>query len=113
MGHGLLSPSGDNTDAEITKILAVLEDRTNGPVFVHCQRGADLTGAVIAAYHIDHAQWDNARALEDAMAHSMSLFQLPRQKFIKNFHPITREARAPVVESTPAAAVPVSAGVQN
>src|ERR1019366_6703464 len=33
------------TQADITKILAVLEDSTTGPVFVHCWRGADRTGA--------------------------------------------------------------------
>ena len=47
------------TEAEITKILALLEDGTAGAVFVHCIRGADRTGAVIAAYRIDHDHWDN------------------------------------------------------
>src|SRR5712691_8249957 len=75
------------TEAEITKILAVLEEGTTGPVFVHCQRGADRTGAVIAAYHIDHHKWDNARALQDAKAHSMSIFQFQRQKYIQDFRP--------------------------
>ena len=73
------------TEAEITSILSILEDPTAGPVFVHCMRGADRTGAVIAAYHIDHDQWNNDRALKDAKAHRMSSLQLPRQNFIKNF----------------------------
>ncbi len=47
---GLTPPS----EAEITKILGMLEDGTAGPVFVHCQRGADRTGAVIASYRIEH-----------------------------------------------------------
>src|SRR5579862_5710529 len=54
------------TEAEITRILGILEDSNSGPVFVHCRRGADRTGAVIAAYHIDHDKWDNGRALSDA-----------------------------------------------
>src|ERR1044072_7298627 len=33
------------TDAEMTKILALLGDTASGPVFVHCRRGADRTGA--------------------------------------------------------------------
>ena len=61
-------------------------------MFVHCQRGADRTGAVIAAYHIDHDQWDNSRALKDARAHNMSVFQLPRQNFIRDFRPRTEVA---------------------
>jgi protein-tyrosine phosphatase len=82
---GLTAP----TDAEITRILALLENDANGPVFVHCMRGADRTGAVIAAYRIDHDQWDGARALKEAMSNGMSFFQLPRQKFIRTFQPRT------------------------
>jgi protein tyrosine phosphatase (PTP) superfamily phosphohydrolase (DUF442 family) len=81
------------TEAEITRILALLEDNANGPVFVHCRRGADRTGAVIAAYHIDRHNWDNGRALNDAKAHSMSFFQFPRQNFIRTFRPRTVEAK--------------------
>jgi len=81
------------TEAELLKILPVLENLTGGPVFVHCWRGADRTGAVIAAYHIDHDHWDNARALQDAEAHSMGFFQIPRQNFIKSFGPLTIKAK--------------------
>ena len=93
------------TEAETTRILDMLEDSTTGPVFVHCLRGADRTGAVIAAYHISHDKWDNARALKDAKAHSMSFFQIPRQNYIQNFRPHTVDAK-----STPPsdASVPVS-----
>jgi protein tyrosine phosphatase (PTP) superfamily phosphohydrolase (DUF442 family) len=82
------------TSAEITKILQVLEDNTIGPVFVHCKRGADRTGAVIAAYRIQHDHWENARALSEAMSRGMSFFQYPRQGYIKSFHPQTMEAKA-------------------
>jgi protein tyrosine phosphatase (PTP) superfamily phosphohydrolase (DUF442 family) len=78
---GLTPPGPD----EITRILDLLEDPSTGPTFVHCQRGADRTGAVIAAYRIDHDRWDNARALRDAKAHDMSFFQLPRENFIRHF----------------------------
>lgn len=80
------------TEAEILKILALLEDTTIGPVFVHCKRGADRTGAVIAAYHIEHDKWDNQHALKDAMSHGMSFFQFPRQGFIKGFQARTLDA---------------------
>ncbi|HWF11991.1 MAG TPA: tyrosine-protein phosphatase [Bryobacteraceae bacterium] len=85
------------TDAEISKLLMMLEDNTTGPVFVHCRRGADRTGAVIAAYHIEHDKWDNSRALADAKAHSMSPFQGPRHNFIRQFHARVMEAAAPAV----------------
>jgi protein tyrosine phosphatase len=90
------------TTAEITKILGLLEDTTTGPVFVHCKRGADRTGAVIAAYHIDHDGWENGRALSDANAHSMAFFQLPRRDFIRNFRGRTVEQKAAVAAATAA-----------
>jgi len=76
------------TQGEITRILTLLEDTTTGAVFVHCMRGADRTGAVIAAYRIDHDHWDNSRALKEAMSFGMSFFQLPRQNFIRKFQPL-------------------------
>jgi len=106
------------TDAEITKILGLLEDGTTGPVFVHCKRGADRTGAVIAAYHIDHDRWDNARALQDAKSHSMSFLQFPRQNYIRDFQPriVDAKATAPAGATAavlPVAGIPSAAGVKN
>jgi protein tyrosine phosphatase (PTP) superfamily phosphohydrolase (DUF442 family) len=76
------------TRAEITRILVLLEEGTAGAVFVHCMRGADRTGAVIAAYRIDHDHWDNDRALKEAMSFGISFFQLPRKNFIRKFQPL-------------------------
>jgi protein tyrosine phosphatase (PTP) superfamily phosphohydrolase (DUF442 family) len=106
------------TDAEISKILGMLEDGTSGSVFVHCRRGADRTGVVIATYRIDHDKWDNSRALKDALAHGMSFFQVQRQKYIKNFRPHTVQANTnspvPAAAVAPApVAAPAAAGVQN
>jgi len=95
------------TEAEIGRILTVLEDTTTGPVFVHCKRGADRTGAVIAAYRIESAKWDNARALDEAKAHKMSFFQLPRQNYIRNFRSRT------VADSSPADAASVVPAAKN
>ena len=82
------------TAAEIAKILGILENQGAGAVFVHCQRGADRTGAVIAAYRIDHDHWENTRALSEATALGMSFFQLPRKNFIRGFQARTVEAQA-------------------
>jgi len=85
------------TDAEMTKVLRLLEDSSSAPVFVHCLRGADRTGAVIAAYRIQHDHWENTRALKEAFSEGMAFFQYPRQSYIRNFHPRSIDARADVV----------------
>lgn len=73
------------TDAEIARILSLLEDASAGPVFVHCKRGADRTGAMIGAYRIHHDGWEGKHALDEAMSRGMSGFQIPRQKYIRSF----------------------------
>ena len=82
------------TKAEITRILALLQDTKSGAVFVHCKRGADRTGAVIAAYRIDHDRWDNTRALKEARNCGMAFYELPRRSFIHHFHAIDVTAQS-------------------
>jgi protein tyrosine/serine phosphatase len=98
------------TDAEITRLLRILEDPAAGAVFVHCWRGADRTGAVIAAYHIDHDHWDNARALSDARTHKMSSFQLPRQSYIRSFRARTADPKTTIAGD---ASVTAATGAAN
>ena len=81
------------TEEQTTKVLALLEDEAGGPIFVHCKAGKDRTGAVIAAYRIDHDGWDNSRALQEAKTDHMSFFQIPRQNYIKSFRPRSIEAK--------------------
>jgi tyrosine-protein phosphatase SIW14 len=81
------------TEAEISKILALLEDEASGPVFVHCKQGVDRTGTVIAAYRIDNDRWDNAQALSEAKSAGIHFFQKPRKDWIQKFHPLTAEAK--------------------
>ncbi|MGA2736279.1 MAG: sulfur transferase domain-containing protein [Bryobacteraceae bacterium] len=90
---GLTPPTQADTD----RLLTLLEDPAAGPIFVHCKRGADRTGAVIAAYRIDHGKWDNARALEEAMTDGMSGWQFQRQEYIRTFH--GRAMAVPPIES--------------
>jgi protein tyrosine phosphatase (PTP) superfamily phosphohydrolase (DUF442 family) len=85
---GLAAP----TEAEISKILGILEG-DSGAVFVHCKRGADRTGVVIASYRIDRDGWDNAAALTEAKARGMAPFQFPRMSYIRAFRPRTLEAK--------------------
>ncbi len=89
---GLAAPS----EAQINQILGILEGDhrgDSGAVFVHCKRGADRTGVVIASYRIDHDGWDNAQALQEAKARGMARFQFPRMSYIRAFRPRTLNAK--------------------
>jgi protein tyrosine/serine phosphatase len=50
----------------IRDFFATVEDNDRRPVFVHCHRGADRTGALVAFYRIARHGWDNQRALKEA-----------------------------------------------
>ena len=48
--------------SQIEQVLALLNSQE--PVFVHCHRGSDRTGTVIACYRIAHDRWDQKQALQ-------------------------------------------------
>ena len=69
----------------VTKLLALFEDAKAGPVFVHCRRGADRTGTVVAVYRMVHDHWENAKALAEAKAFGMSWTERAMQNYITHF----------------------------
>jgi protein tyrosine/serine phosphatase len=88
--YGMATPSNDS----VRKVLALLEDNSAGPVFVHCRRGADRTGGVIACYRIEHDGWKNDKALLEARSMGMSWFQKAIQSYVRKYQPQTLNAVA-------------------
>jgi tyrosine-protein phosphatase SIW14 len=83
-------------DNQIAAALALLNDVTSGPVFVHCKRGADRTGTVIAVYRIFHDGWESKKALSEAKSYGMSVFQRAMQHYVTGYKPASGLARADV-----------------
>lgn len=79
--RGMATPSDD----QIVKALTLMNDEGAGPVFVHCKRGADRTGAAIACYRIQHDHWDAGKALSEARTLGMSWFQVALQRYVSGF----------------------------
>lgn len=98
--NGMSAPSS----ADVAKVLALFDDASAGPVFVHCRRGADRTGTVIACYRIAHDGWDNQKALQEAKADGMSWTEVAMQHYVRGFHGLSAPATATVV----AAAAPAN-----
>jgi len=92
---GIVAP----TDDTIFKVLALLQSSRAGPVFVHCRRGVDRTGAVIACYRIAHDGWGNQKALDEAKAYGMHWFELGLKSYILRFSPPPRRASAEAVRT--------------
>ena len=100
--RGMSTPKDD----QVAAVLALLNDTTGGPVFVHCRRGADRTGTIIAVYRISHDGWDNKKALGEAKSYGMSIFERAMQHYVADYKPaITlaarRIARSPLLYSSP------------
>ena len=85
---GVVAPGPE----QMAKVLALLE--SPNAVLVHCHRGADRTGAVIACYRIAHDRWERKQALQEAKALGMSWTQMGLKKFIMSFQPGAATASA-------------------
>jgi protein tyrosine/serine phosphatase len=72
-------------DEVIREFFTVLNGREPGPIFVHCHRGADRTGAVVAFYRIARQGWDSDRALKEARALGMRSWYRGLQNQIAKF----------------------------
>jgi len=88
---GMQRPS----DASVYKVLSMLEDTSTGPVFVHCKRGADRTGNVIACYRVEHDHWTNDRALTEAKSMGMSFLERAIQHYVMAYQPRSLQDAAP------------------
>jgi uncharacterized protein (TIGR01244 family) len=78
---GVVAPTGD----QINQVLALLN--SGEPVFVHCHRGADRTGAVIACYRIAHDGWSSKQALSEAKSFGMGWTQMGLKRYVESFRP--------------------------
>ena len=77
---GVLAPH----DRDIAAILKILETGPK-PVFVHCWKGDDRTGVVLACWRIRHDGWSNARALEEVERYHMSHLEIGMKGYIKRY----------------------------
>jgi tyrosine-protein phosphatase SIW14 len=53
------------TLAHVEAFLKVMADTNNLPVLVHCRRGADRTGLMVASYRIVLEDWDKEKAIRE------------------------------------------------
>jgi tyrosine-protein phosphatase SIW14 len=88
--NGLIAP----TNEQISKVLGLLDSTTDGPVFIHCRRGADRTGTVIACYRVAHDHWQNKKALAEAKSAGMSWIEIGMKRYVQGYAPETVSAAA-------------------
>jgi protein tyrosine/serine phosphatase len=77
---------GRPTDAQIGRVLSLIEAPENGVVFVHCERGADRTGIVAAVYRISHDGWTSREAKREAKRYGMKFWQRGMKDYISDYY---------------------------
>jgi protein tyrosine/serine phosphatase len=83
------------------QVRSVLSLFGNQPIFVHCRRGKDRTGTIIACYRIQHDGWSNTRALEEANHYGMSHMERAMRSFILRFSPAAVPVPSPYSPTPP------------
>lgn len=80
-----LGRMGRPDDEKVERLLALLDAPENGVVFVHCAKGEDRTGTIVALYRITRDGWTSERAKEEANDHGMKFWQRAMKDYIHDY----------------------------
>jgi tyrosine-protein phosphatase SIW14 len=81
-----LSNFGRPGDEQVKQILAIIDAPENGPVFLHCRRGSDRTGTIVAVYRISHDGWNGERAIAEAKQYGLSWVEVGMKNYIADYY---------------------------
>lgn len=73
-------------EKDIDEILKQIDMAANQPVFVHCKRGKDRTGTVIAVYRMTHDGWTAKQAGDEAEKYGIGWWQFKMRDFINDYY---------------------------
>jgi uncharacterized protein (TIGR01244 family) len=76
--RGLGRPSNE----EIERVFAIINAPENWPVLIHCKRGSDRTGTVVALYRIEHDGWSARDAIAEAERFGMSWIMFGMRDYV-------------------------------
>jgi tyrosine-protein phosphatase SIW14 len=76
---------GPPTEAQVDQVLALIDAKENGVVFIHCQRGQDRTGMVVALYRISREGWTDQQAISEAEDRGMKFWQFRMKRYISEY----------------------------
>ncbi len=99
--HGIAHyniPAGSTTEEiaqSVERFLAVLDDKSNWPVLVHCARGKERSGVYSAVYRMEYEGWSNQKALYEMQSLGLKPgSMLEAETFVWNYRPRNSKAEA-------------------
>jgi tyrosine-protein phosphatase SIW14 len=81
-----LDGMGRPSDEKVERVLSIINAPENQPVFVHCKRGADRTGTIIAVYRISHDGWTSEQAKAEAKRYGLSMWEVGMKDYIRDYY---------------------------
>lgn len=81
-----MTRAGRPTDEQVERALSLINATENQPVFVHCQKGQDRTGLIIAVYRITHDGWTSEQAKAEANHYGMRIWQVAKKNYISDYY---------------------------
>ncbi len=70
---------------KVDRVVALMADPANQPVYVHCRHGQDRTGIVVAAYRMKEQGWSLADAEAEMQAFGFNDVWVNFKKFIRQY----------------------------
>jgi protein tyrosine/serine phosphatase len=77
---------GRPDDAQVARILSLINAPENQPVFVHCSHGADRTGTIVACYRISHDGWTSEAAKQEAKRYGLKPWERGMKDYIHDYY---------------------------
>jgi tyrosine-protein phosphatase SIW14 len=68
------------TDVQMAAFFQVLREHPDQKIYVHCARGADRTGVMVAAYRVALENWTPDKALQEMYEHHFWVHVFPNLK---------------------------------
>ena len=70
----------------VAEILSIINAPENQPVLVHCKRGADRTGTIVAIYRIERDGWTDDQAKREAERFGLGFWQIRMKDYISDYY---------------------------
>ena len=96
--HADLSCSAPSAE-QVRRFFDLVRDPESRPVYFHCRRGCDRTGAMAALYRIEFDGWSNADAVREMQQFGYASYYVDLASFVWAYAPQGLAAAA----STPSA----------
>ncbi|HKQ18617.1 MAG TPA: tyrosine-protein phosphatase [Candidatus Eisenbacteria bacterium] len=75
------------TMEEVARFLSIVSDSSQRPVFIHCRRGKDRTGAMAAIYRIQACGWTKDKAIREMLTLGFNRYYGNLMQFVRTYAP--------------------------